>query len=71
MKAGLNQTEIANIIGVNKLSISRKLSCNKGLRGYRPQQAHQLSLEWQAQKAHPLILVPTWKRVENLLRQLP
>ena len=45
LKAGLNQTEIAKIIGVNKSTVSRELARNTGLKGYRPKQAHQRALE--------------------------
>jgi len=41
-KAGLNQTEIAVIISINKRTeVSLR---NSGLRGYRSQQAHTLTL---------------------------
>ncbi|HHE73214.1 MAG TPA: hypothetical protein ENL34_13140, partial [Chloroflexi bacterium] len=39
-KAGHNQTEIAGIIKVHKSTVSRELRRNRGLRGYRPKQAH-------------------------------
>lgn len=38
-KAGWNQTQIADEIGVNKSTISREFSRNKGQRGWRPKQA--------------------------------
>lgn len=41
-QAGLNQTEIAEKIGVNKGTISREFSRNKGQRGWRPKQAQSL-----------------------------
>ena len=44
MKAGLNQTEIAVIIGVHKSTISREIRRNHGLRGYRPKQADELTI---------------------------
>ena len=40
MKAGLCQTEIAKVVGVHKSTISRERRRNRGLRGYRPKQAH-------------------------------
>ena len=43
IKAGHNQPEIAMLVGCNKSTISRELSRNRGLRGYRPKQAHQLA----------------------------
>ncbi|MBU2708434.1 IS30 family transposase [Zooshikella marina] len=43
LKAGLNQKEIAKNLERNPSTISRELMRNKGLRGYRPKQAQQLS----------------------------
>ena len=43
-KIGQTQEMIASEIGVHKSTISRELSRNQGLRGYRPQQAHHLAL---------------------------
>ena len=37
-------TEIADVIGVHKSTVSRELRRNTGGRGYRPKQAHQLAL---------------------------
>lgn len=53
MQAGKKQNEIAFEIGVNPGTISRELSRNTGLRGYRPKQAHQkaLSRRTKARKA--------------------
>jgi len=42
-KAGHLQTEIARLIDVNKSTISRELKRNRGLRGYRPKQAHNIA----------------------------
>ena len=67
-KAGLDQTEIAVIIGVNKGTISREFRRNNGLRGYRPQQAHTLALSRRANKATPRIGDNTWRLVKRLLR---
>ena len=46
---GLSQTEIAESLGIHKSTVSRELKRNSGLRGYRPQQAHQLSENRKAQ----------------------
>lgn len=69
MKAGLNQSEIADIVGVHKSTISRELGRNTGLRGYRPKQAHNLALERRQGKARPRIDEPVWQQVEALLRE--
>jgi len=69
MKAGHNQPEIAMLVGCNKSTISRELSRNRGLRGYRPKQAHQLA-EVRGQNRSPQRLTDeTWSLVKQLLRQ--
>lgn len=69
MKAEHDQTEIAMILGRHKSTISREINRNKGLRGYRPQQAQRLSDERRQAKAQPRISNTTWSDVEKLLRQ--
>lgn len=59
-------SEIADVIGVHKSSVSRELKRNQGQRGYRPQQAHDLALE-RRQKAVPKITAETWAVVETPL----
>lgn len=67
-KAGHNQTEIAKIIKVHKSTISRELRRNRGLKGYRPKQAHQFALN-RRKKAHYRIANATWEWIEQLIRQ--
>lgn len=43
-KAGHIQAEIAKVIGRDPGTISRELRRNRGLKGYRPRQAHTLAL---------------------------
>ena len=69
MKAGLNQTEMAAIVGVHKSTISRELKRNRGLRGYRPKQANQLATNRRLNKAKPRITSEHWDLIEQLLRQ--
>ena len=45
MKAGQTQTEIGQILGRHKSTISRELARGSGHRGYRPRQAQNLSDE--------------------------
>lgn len=61
-------SEIATVIGVHKSSVSRELKRNRGQRGYRPQQAHELALE---RRTIGLSWIPAeiWAEVERLLRQ--
>lgn len=54
-KAKLNPTEMAEILGVDKSTISRELKRNKGLRGYRSKQAQQLADDRQANKVQTRI----------------
>src|SRR3972149_7500214 len=68
MKTKQSLSEIANVIGVHKSSVSRELKRNRGKRGYRPQQAHELA-SGRKQKPVPRITVAVWAVVESLLRQ--
>jgi IS30 family transposase len=69
MKAELNQSEIAAIVGVDKSTISREVRRNRGLKGYRPTQAHQLAVSRRHTKAQPRITRADWRLVERLLRK--
>ena len=60
--------EIADVIGVHKSSVSRELKRNRGQRGYRPQQAHELAVV-RRQKVVPRITAEVWNSVESLLKQ--
>jgi IS30 family transposase len=68
LKAGHNQTEIARIIKVHKSTISRELRRNRGLRGYRPKQAHRFALN-RRKKAWYRIEGSAWTLIEVLIRQ--
>jgi len=68
MKAGHNQTQTADIVGIHTSTVSREIRRNTGGRGYRPQQAHQFCLQRRAQKATPRITTKTWRMIERLLR---
>lgn len=67
-KTGHTRTEIAEVIGVHKSTVSRELRRNQGERGYRPQQAQQMA-ETRRVKAQPRISAKTWAVVKKLLRQ--
>jgi hypothetical protein len=66
LKEGLNQTEIANIIQVHKSTISRELRRNRGMKGYRPKQAHEFALR-RHNKAKRLIDASAWAWIETLI----
>jgi len=68
LKAGHMQSEIAHHMKVHKSTISRELRRNRGLRGYRPKQAHQFALK---RRKKPLYRIDafTWVLIEALIRQ--
>ncbi|OOZ38458.1 IS30 family transposase [Solemya elarraichensis gill symbiont] len=68
-KADHNQSEIADIVGVHKSTISRELRRNCGLRGYRPKQAHQLTSNRRQVKVYARISLEDWCLIDQLLRE--
>jgi len=70
LKAGYTQKEVADALGRSASTISRELSRNRGLKGYRPKQAHRLATQRRlnAEKAIKVTeQVAGW--VERLIRQ--
>ena len=67
-QAEYNQVEIAELLERDKSTISRELRRNRGLKGYRPRQAHHLALRRRYGKAQPRISNGIWQRVEALIR---
>lgn len=57
-KSGISQQAIATLIGINQSSVSRELSRNTGLRGYRQNQAHRKSVERRQATAKPHKMTP-------------
>ena len=55
-KVGKSQKQIALEIGKDKSTISRELRRNKGARGYRPNQAHELACLRREEVARPSVL---------------
>ena len=68
-KAGHSQKEIAEVLRRNPSTISRELRRNKGLKGYRPEQAHRLAQNRKKERDRTRIPESTWARVEQLLRE--
>jgi IS30 family transposase len=68
LKMGHSQTEIAEVIEVHKSTISRELHRNRGLKGYRPKQAHQFAMN-RRHRAQPRIDGSTWALVESMIRK--
>jgi transposase, IS30 family len=50
LKAGHNQTMIATILSIHKSTVSREFQRNRGLRGYRPKQAHEKAMQRRYEK---------------------
>jgi IS30 family transposase len=67
--AGHDQVEIAKVIGRHKSTVSRELTRNRGLRGYRPKQADSLAVNRRQDKSTHRIVPESWSRVELLLRE--
>jgi len=67
LKMGHNQTEIAAVIGTHKSTVSRELGRNKGLRGYRPKQAHHQALS-RRRHSRKRISEETWELIETKLQ---
>ena len=57
-KAGKNQKEIAELLGVSASTISRELKRNKGQKGYRPKQAQIKTDKRRKQAAKALKMTP-------------
>ena len=70
LTAGLNQTEIAKKIGVDKGTISREFKRNEGKRGWRPKQAQSFRDERrQACTNGKCFSSDEWAEVERLIRE--
>lgn len=68
-QAGLDQSQIAINLGVNKSTISRELSRNKGQRGWRPKQAQSFRDERKRSCLNgKRISLHEWAEVERLVR---
>jgi IS30 family transposase len=69
-QAGLNQTRIAQKIGVDKSTISREFRRNKGQRGWRPKQAQSLRDERrQVCLNGKQFSSDSWAEIERLIQE--
>lgn len=60
----------AQLMNRHKSTISRELRCNRGLRGYRPKQAHELSQgRMRACENGPRVAAKTWAVVDIKLAE--
>ena len=69
LKTEHSQTEIALVIGVNKSTISREITRNRGQRGYRPKQAQRFRDERRQQVVQKRISAETWAKVDEKVRE--
>ena len=68
LKMGHHQTEITECLEVHKSTNSRELRGNKGLRGYRPKQAHPKAMS-RRDHTRRRIKPETWILIEVKIRQ--
>lgn len=68
-KAGVKDTEIANILQVHKSIVCREIKRNTGGRGYRPKQAHALAESRKRNSIQKRITHVQWLLVEGLLEE--
>ena len=68
-KAGHSQQEIAKTLCRSPSTISRELRRNKGLRGFRPKQAHRFAQNRKKARHRKRIPDSSWVRVDQLLRE--
>jgi IS30 family transposase len=70
LKAGFSPAHIARELAVDKSTTSRELKRNRGQRGYRPKQAHDLMRARRKAKDNATRISPeTWQQVEACLQQ--
>ena len=67
LKMDHNRTEIAEVIGAHKSTVSRELCRNCGLRGYRPKQAQRKALD-RRNHGRARIMPENWEMIEAKLR---
>ena len=70
MKAQHTITQIAELLGRHKSTISRELRRNAGFRGYRPKQACELALKRSESSRNASTIAPSVKEQVNALLQL-
>jgi IS30 family transposase len=66
LKVDCSLSRIAEIIGVNKATVSREIKRNTGLKGYRPKQANQYALD---RRQYAKKYVRFTKEIEDIVRK--
>jgi len=67
-KAGFNQAQIAEEVGVHKSTICRELRRNRGLNGYRALQAHVFAISRRKARSNARITAGDWQLISTLIR---
>lgn len=67
LNIGHSNTGIAQTIGVHKSTIGREIKRNRGQKGYRPKQAHQIAME-RRDKAKKRISAADWEGIDQLIK---
>jgi transposase, IS30 family len=70
LKAQHSPTQIANLLGPDKFTISRELRCNAGVRGYGPKQACEMARKRSQASRNANTVAPWVKAHANELLQL-
>ena len=66
---GLNQTQIADEVGVDKPTVSRESGRNNGRRGWHPKQAQELRDERRKKCVNAQrFSLPEWAEIKRLIR---
>ncbi len=68
-QTGHDQREMADTLERDKSTISREIRRNRGLRVYRPKQAHAFVVARRHMKVRPRIDSQLWSHIETLIRQ--
>jgi len=68
LKSKYSHTFIADLLGVNRSTISREIQRNSGLRGYRWKQAHKEAVRRRKNKNSPRITLKTWEKVDKEIK---
>ncbi len=68
LKLGCSVARVARWMRRSKSTIYRELQRNRGLKGWRPGQAHDLAMARRLGKSGPGLSDELWQEVERLLR---
>lgn len=67
LRGGLKQSMIARYLGRSRSTICREIRRNRGVRGYRPLQAHSKALARRLDKGRVRLTEAVWNEVDRLI----